>query len=351
MAWRRGNGCSRCSTRCRRSPIEHVPASPITTIQRRDRVSSPDVPLRRHRGAPRCLADDSRRHDDGDRRRHWIGQVDAAQPAASPHDAPPGTVFIDGVDVREIPLATLRGAIGFVAQEPFLFSASVADNIAFGLRDRCDSHARDRRRRRDRAAGQGHRRRSRTATTRWWASAGSRCPVGRSSGRRSRARWSSTGDPGARRRVVGRRHLHRRGDSAAAVARHAPAHVNHRVAPRLDGARRRSDRRARTWPGRRVRYARRRSCATAACTPSSIGSSCSRRSWRRRDARRRRPRKGVRRPADAPAARLPAAIPAQVVDRGRRDHRSLLSRAGAAVPDEDRRSTATFRRAICPASE
>jgi ATP-binding cassette subfamily B protein len=50
------------------------------------------------------------------------------------HDAPPGTVFIDGVDVREIPLATLRGAIGFVAQEPFLFSASVADNIAFGLR-------------------------------------------------------------------------------------------------------------------------------------------------------------------------------------------------------------------------
>ena len=50
----------------------------------RDRVPSPDVPLRRRRGAPRCLADDSRRHDDGDRRRHWIGEVDAAQPAASP---------------------------------------------------------------------------------------------------------------------------------------------------------------------------------------------------------------------------------------------------------------------------
>ena len=49
------------------------------------------------------------------------------------HEPPPGTVFIDGVDVREIPLATVRGAIGFVAQEPFLFSASVADNIAFGL--------------------------------------------------------------------------------------------------------------------------------------------------------------------------------------------------------------------------
>jgi ATP-binding cassette subfamily B protein len=57
------------------------------------------------------------------------------------HDAPPGTVFVDGVDVRQIPLATLRGAIGFVAQEPFLFSASVADNIEFGLADRERSQA------------------------------------------------------------------------------------------------------------------------------------------------------------------------------------------------------------------
>ena len=48
------------------------------------------------------------------------------------HDPPPATVFIDGVDVREIPLASLRGAIGFVPQEPFLFSDSIGDNIAFG---------------------------------------------------------------------------------------------------------------------------------------------------------------------------------------------------------------------------
>jgi ATP-binding cassette subfamily B protein len=48
------------------------------------------------------------------------------------HDPPPGTVFIDGTDVREIPLATLRGAIGFVPQEPFLFSDTIAENIAFG---------------------------------------------------------------------------------------------------------------------------------------------------------------------------------------------------------------------------
>jgi ATP-binding cassette, subfamily B, multidrug efflux pump len=54
------------------------------------------------------------------------------------HQAPAGTVFIDGIDVRQIPLAVLRGAIGFVPQEPFLFSASIADNVAFGVPERAD---------------------------------------------------------------------------------------------------------------------------------------------------------------------------------------------------------------------
>jgi ATP-binding cassette subfamily B protein len=49
------------------------------------------------------------------------------------HDPPPGTVFIDGIDVRDLPLATLRSAIGFVPQEPFLFSDTLGDNVAFGL--------------------------------------------------------------------------------------------------------------------------------------------------------------------------------------------------------------------------
>ncbi len=43
-----------------------------------------------------------------------------------------GSVQIDGVDIRHIPLAELRGAIGYVPQEPYLFSASIAENIAFG---------------------------------------------------------------------------------------------------------------------------------------------------------------------------------------------------------------------------
>jgi len=49
------------------------------------------------------------------------------------HEPPRGTVFMDGVDVLEIPLDRLRGAIGFVPQEPFLFSDTVAGNIGFGV--------------------------------------------------------------------------------------------------------------------------------------------------------------------------------------------------------------------------
>jgi len=51
------------------------------------------------------------------------------------HDPPPGTVLLDGRDVRDLPLASLRGAIAFVPQEAFLFSATVRENVAFGRVD------------------------------------------------------------------------------------------------------------------------------------------------------------------------------------------------------------------------
>ncbi|MFQ5604388.1 MAG: ABC transporter ATP-binding protein [bacterium] len=44
-----------------------------------------------------------------------------------------GEVRIDGVNIKEIPLQTLRGAIGYVPQDPFLFSDSIKANIAFGV--------------------------------------------------------------------------------------------------------------------------------------------------------------------------------------------------------------------------
>jgi ATP-binding cassette subfamily B protein len=60
-------------------------------------------------------------------------------------DAPPGTLFVDGHDVRRLPLATLRGTVGFVPQESFLFSATVRENVAFGARDEAAAAARDER--------------------------------------------------------------------------------------------------------------------------------------------------------------------------------------------------------------
>jgi ATP-binding cassette subfamily B protein len=48
-------------------------------------------------------------------------------------DAEPGQVLIDGRSIRDIPLALLRSSIGYVPQETFLFSETIAENIAFGV--------------------------------------------------------------------------------------------------------------------------------------------------------------------------------------------------------------------------
>src|SRR5256885_3488453 len=49
------------------------------------------------------------------------------------YDATVGRVLVDGVDVREVTRRSLRREIGVISQDPFLFSASVRDNIAFGV--------------------------------------------------------------------------------------------------------------------------------------------------------------------------------------------------------------------------
>ncbi|HLO27125.1 MAG TPA: ATP-binding cassette domain-containing protein, partial [Geobacteraceae bacterium] len=48
------------------------------------------------------------------------------------YPVPDGTLFIDGTDINRLPLRQLRDAIGFVPQESFLFSRTVADNIGYG---------------------------------------------------------------------------------------------------------------------------------------------------------------------------------------------------------------------------
>lgn len=49
------------------------------------------------------------------------------------YDPTSGQVLIDGIDVRELPLALLRRQVGYVPQETFLFSGSIRDNVAFGI--------------------------------------------------------------------------------------------------------------------------------------------------------------------------------------------------------------------------
>jgi len=51
------------------------------------------------------------------------------------YDVTEGAVLVDGHDVRDVTLASLRGQIGFVMQDSVLFSGSVRENIAYGRPD------------------------------------------------------------------------------------------------------------------------------------------------------------------------------------------------------------------------
>ncbi|RMG00883.1 MAG: ABC transporter ATP-binding protein, partial [Planctomycetota bacterium] len=54
------------------------------------------------------------------------------------YQAERGMVWVDGVDVQDIPLTVLRSHIGFVQQEPFLFSDTLRNNIAYGVESATD---------------------------------------------------------------------------------------------------------------------------------------------------------------------------------------------------------------------
>ncbi len=63
------------------------------------------------------------------------GKSTVARLLARFYDANTGAVTIDGHDVRDVTLASLRAHVGIVLDEPFLFSMSVRDNIAYGRPD------------------------------------------------------------------------------------------------------------------------------------------------------------------------------------------------------------------------
>ena len=58
------------------------------------------------------------------------------------YDPEAGTIRIDGIDIRDLSFADLRGALAIVPQEPVLFSASVADNIRYGRPDASEAEVR-----------------------------------------------------------------------------------------------------------------------------------------------------------------------------------------------------------------
>ncbi|NLV05657.1 ATP-binding cassette domain-containing protein [Haloarcula rubripromontorii] len=59
------------------------------------------------------------------------------------HDVDAGAVRVDGVDVREYGLQSLRSEIAIVEQQPYLFSGTVAENIAYGDREVLDAEQSD----------------------------------------------------------------------------------------------------------------------------------------------------------------------------------------------------------------
>ncbi|MDT0431378.1 ABC transporter ATP-binding protein [Streptomyces salyersiae] len=67
--------------------------------------------------------------------RTGTGKSTAARLLPRFYDVRTGSVTVDGHDVRELTLRSLRDAVGVVLDEPFLFSASVRDNIAYGRPD------------------------------------------------------------------------------------------------------------------------------------------------------------------------------------------------------------------------
>jgi ATP-binding cassette subfamily B protein len=59
------------------------------------------------------------------------------------YDVSSGSVLVDGADVRDVEVGSLRREVAFVSDDPFLFSASVRDNIAYARSDASDDEVLD----------------------------------------------------------------------------------------------------------------------------------------------------------------------------------------------------------------
>jgi ATP-binding cassette subfamily B multidrug efflux pump len=191
-------------------------------------------------------------------------------------DPQEGEILIDGIPLRDLALNALRAEIGYVQQESFLFSDTIASNLAYG--DASRSRGRPRDRRRIRAGGIARDRRAR----RHGASLGGGGRTARRDGRGVPARiWHAAGrarhqperrpeaaprpvarsgaTPAhrpARRRTFGGGHPHGGGDPPRAARHAGRPHRGDRVTPHQRRARCDVDHRARRRARRRAGRAR-----------------------------------------------------------------------------------------------
>ncbi len=106
------------------------------------------------------------------------------------YDVTGGAVRVDGHDVRDLTLTSLRANIGMVLDEPFLFSVSIRDNIAYGTARRLHGGGRAPRPRRPGPPASSAA--CPRATTPWSASGATRCRAASASASPSPGRCSST---------------------------------------------------------------------------------------------------------------------------------------------------------------
>ena len=169
--------------------------------------------------------------------------------------ADPGQLLIDGVPIEEWPLATLRDAIGYVPQNPFLFSNTLNANLAYGVDSapQAQIHAVAE----EASTQKGHRpirrglrhphRRARRHLVRRPEAARDLGP----------GAHSPPADPHPRRRALRGRYPHRGSHPRPLAHHHAGPHHPHHRPPHLDPAPRRPHRRARRRPHRRAGHSRR----------------------------------------------------------------------------------------------
>ena len=171
------------------------------------------------------------------------------------YDAQSGSVTVDGVEVADLSFASLRGAIGYVGQDTFLFDGTVAENLRYGAPDADDAALR-------RAAELAEAHEFVMALPQRLRHAGRRArraAVGRSAPAaddRPRA-GARPVDPGVGRGDLGGRQRDRGGDPALAAARQPPAHDDRHRPPPVDDPPRRRDPRPAGRARGRERHARR----------------------------------------------------------------------------------------------